>query len=280
MDDVGELKALAEKLMTHPHPEGPTSIELLVRRLPADWGAIPIPPGTELLGSALHSRRGNPTQIEAIYKAEGDAQSVLGRYEVALKAGDWGVFAGYGGMHGGFVPGGLPAAYQSYRHGDEGPILMVTVMEGGTNEADLRLRLDWDMVRHLPEMRMHGRPAGFDRLPPLAPPAGVPLRGGGGGGGSGRWHSEATVETDLPVPDLEVHFSRQLEGAGWTRLAGTADDVAAWSSWQLPGDGGWGGILLVLAAFKPGERFLYVRVAAGDAGDGGGYSSAPLIARG
>lgn len=280
MDDAEEVKALAEKLMTHPHPEGPTSIELLLRRLPTEWSAIPAPPGARLLGSALHSRRGRPAQIEAIYVAEGDAQSVVSRYEAALKAGDWAVFSGFGGMPGGFVPGGLAAAHQSYRHGNEGPILMVAALEGGTAETDLRLRLDWDMVRHLPEMRMHGRPEGAERLPPLAPPSGVPLRGGGGGGGSGSWHSEATIETDLPVPDLEVHFSRQLEKAGWTRLSGTADDVAAWSSWRLPGEGDWGGILIVLGAFKPGERFLYVRIAAGDAGDGGGYTSGMLIARG
>jgi hypothetical protein len=280
MDDAEEVKALAEKLMTHAHPEGPTSIELLVRQLPAAWGSIPAPPGAELLGSALHSRRGHPAQIEAIYKAEGDAQSVLGRYDAALRASGWGVFAGFGGMHGGFVPGGLAVAHQSYRHGNEGPILMVAALEGGLAETDLRLRLDWDMARHLPEMRMHGRPEGAERLPSLAPPSGVPLRGGGGGGGSGSWHSEATVETDLPVPDLEVHFSRQLEAAGWTRLAGTADDVVGWSSWKLPGEREWGGILLVLAAFKPGERFLYIRIAAGDAGDGGGYTSGMLIARG
>src|SRR2546425_9155910 len=130
MDDVEELKALAEKLMTHPHPEGPTSIELLVRRLPADWGAIPIPPGTELLGSALHSRRGNPTQIEAIYKAEGDAQSVLGRYEVALKAGDWGVFAGYGGMHGGVRPRWGPAPCRSRPPVRTGPPRRLAGCEG------------------------------------------------------------------------------------------------------------------------------------------------------
>ena len=280
MDDAEEVKALAEKLMTHPHPEGPTSIELLLRRLPAEWGAIPAPPGAQLLGSALHSRRGRPAQIEAIYVAEGDAQSVVSRYEAALKAGDWAVFSGFGGLPGGFVPGGLAAAHQSYRHGNEGPILMVAALEGGTAETDLRLRLDWDMVRHLPEMRMHGRPEGAERLPPLAPPSGVPLRGGGGGGGSGSWHSEATIETDLPVPDLEVHFSRQLEKAGWTRLSGIADDVAAWSSWRLPGEGDWGGILMVLGAFNPGERFVYVRIAAGDADDGGGYTSGMLIARG
>ena len=134
-----ELKALAEKLMAHPHPEGPTSIELMLRRLPANWGAIPSPPGAELLGSALHSRRGRPAQIEAIYIAEGDVQSVVSSYEAALQEGGWGVFAGFVGMHGGFVPGGLAGAHRSYRHGDEGPILMVAALEGGTKVTDLRL---------------------------------------------------------------------------------------------------------------------------------------------
>src|SRR5260370_40435089 len=130
---------------------------------------------------------------------------------------------------------------------------MVGALEGGLNLAGLRLRLDWEMVRHLPEMQRPGRPEGWERLPPLAPPAGVPLRGGGGGGGSGSWHSEATVETDLPVPDLEVHFSRQLGAAGWTGLAGTADDVAGRGAWRLPGEGRWGGIPARPAPVKAGE---------------------------
>ena len=114
-------------------------------------------------------------------------------------------------------------------------------------------------------------------MPPLQPPAGVALRGGGGGGGGGTWHSEATVEIDQPVSEVESHFAQQLERAGWTRIAGAADDVAAWSSWQLPGDGRWRGILLVLAAFASKERFLYVRIAGGEPDGGGWYSSAPLI---
>jgi hypothetical protein len=277
--EAEEWKELAQQLMTHPHPEGPTSIELFLRRLPDEWGAVPLPLHASLVGGALHSRRSHPTQIEAIFESEGDAKSVLNRYEAALTGAGWSVFAGFG-MHGGFVPGGLTGVGQTYRRGDSGPILMVAALEGGSGVTDLRLRLDWDMARHLPEMRVHGRPEGAERLPALSPPLGVPLRGGGGGGGSGSWHSEATVETDLPVPDLETHFSRQLEAAGWTRLAGTADDVAGWSSWRVPGDGNWGGILLVLAAFKADERFLYVRIAAGDAENGGWYSSGMTAYRG
>ena len=270
--EAEEWKELAQKLMTHPHPEGPTSIDLFLGRMPDEWGAVPMPPGARLSGGALHSRRRQPMQIEAIFESDGDAKSVLSRYEGALTGVGWAVFE-FGGMRGGFVPGGMTGVGQTYRQGDKGPILMVAALEGGADATDVRLRLDWEMARHLPDMHMHDRAEGAERLPALSPPLGVPLRGGGGGGSSDSWHSEATVETDLPVPDLETHFSRQLEAAGWTRLAGTADDVAGWSSWRLPGDGDWGGILLVLAAFKADQRFLYVRIASGDASNGGWYSS-------
>ena len=270
--EAEEWKELAQKLMTHPHPEGPTSIDLFLGRMPDEWGAVPMPPGARLSGGALHSRRRQPMQIEAIFESDGDAKSVLSRYEGALTGVGWAVFE-FGGMRGGFVPGGMTGVGQTYRQGDKGPILMVAALDGGADATDVRLRLDWEMARHLPDMHMHDRAEGAERLPALSPPLGVPLRGGGGGGTSGSWHSEATVETDLPVPDLETHFSRQLEAAGWTRLAGTADDVAGWSSWRLSGDGDWGGILLVLAAFKADERFLYVRIASGDASNGCWYSS-------
>jgi hypothetical protein len=264
--------------MTHPHPEGPTSIGLFLHELPHEWGAVPVPPGAHLVGGAIHSRRGQITQIEAIFASEGDARSVLNAYETVLSRDGWPIYGGFGRPSGGFVPAGLIGLGQVYRQGDEGPMLMVAALEGGTNSTDLRLRLDWDIARQMPPVHAPGRPEGAERLPALSPPPGVPLRGGGGGGGSGSWHSEGTVETDLPVSDLETHFSRQLEGAGWARLAGTADDVAAWSSWRLPGDGDWGGILLVLAAFKAEERFLYVRIAAGDADDGGWHSSGLVTA--
>jgi len=275
--DADDLRELAQRLLTHPHPEGATSIELFVQRLPDAWSEIPPPPGSRLLGSALHSRRGRPTLIEAVYDADGVSAAVLAMCDAELTKSGWGVFQGFGPRPGGFMPAGLMGSGQSYRRDGDGPILMVAALERDTKSTDLRLRLDWDMIRHLPQMRRHGVPDGADRMPPLQPPAGVALRGGGGGGGGGTWHSEATVEIDQPVSEVESHFAQQLERAGWTRIAGAADDVAAWSSWQLPGDGRWRGILLVLAAFASNERFLYVRIAGGEPDDGGWYSSAPLI---
>jgi hypothetical protein len=144
--------------------------------------------------------------------------------------------------------------------------------------TDLRLRLDWEMIRHTPEMGMPSRPAGYERMPALQPPEDMPTRGGSAGGGGGNWHSEASVETDKPVAYLHAHFAQQLERAGWKRVAGSVDEVAGSSSWELPGDGEWRGILLVLA-MRPGRRFLFVRIESDNASGGGGYSSGPVLIR-
>lgn len=265
--DEEVLRDLAQRLLSHGHPEGEVSVELFVRRLPESSAVdIPLPQASYLLGSSLHSLRGEPTAMQAVFDAEGDLEKSVAAYERELADRGWSAFEGFG-MGGGFVPGGMGIG-RAFRRGDKGPVLMVAATERQGKPADLRLRLDWEIVRHIPEMRRHGRPDGSERMPPLHPPAGMPMRGGGGGGSGATWHSEATVETDMPVGELQSHFAQHVERAGWSRVAGSADDVISWSSWQLPGDGNWHGILLVLAA-QPGERFLYLRIEAGDSRHGG-----------
>jgi hypothetical protein len=197
----------------------------------------------------------------------------MSRYEQELAKRGWSAFQGFGRMGGGFMPAGLGLG-RSFRRGDEGPVLAMTVTTREGLPADLRLRLDWEIIRQLPEMQWHGRPEGGERMPALHPPTGMPMRGGGGGGGGGSWHSEASVETDRSVAELQSHFDQQLERAGWKRLAGSTDDVVGWSSWQLPGEGDWRGLLLVLAAFGQSERALHLRIEASDSrGGGASYST-------
>lgn len=62
----------------------------------------------------------------------------------------------------------------------------------------------------------------------------------------------------MPPMELEAYFAKQLEGAGWGRVSGSADDFFAWSSWLVPAvppAKEWRGVLEVLAAF-PGDRAL------------------------
>ncbi len=264
-----KLRELAERLLTHPHPEGSPSVELLVGQLPESLAPeFPPPPVAELLGCALHSRRGQPTSLEAIFDTENDPEVLMSSYERDLAKGGWTAFERFAGMGGGFVPEGIGLG-RSFRRGDKGPVLMVAIRSGEGLAAEIRLRLDWEIIRHLPEMERHGRPEGAERMPALRPPAGMPMRGSGGGGGGGSWHSEASVETDRPVVELQAHFDQQLDRAGWKRIAGSADNVVGWSSWQLPGKGDWRGLLLVLAAFGQNERALYLRIETGDGRNGG-----------
>ena len=229
------------------------------------WRAVP--------GDSLHrpGKRVCRLLLSSLLEQQ-DAQRVMGRGMVPIE------FQGFGGMHGGFVPAGLTGAGKTYRRGDEGPILMVAAMDREAKATDMRIRLDWEMIRHLPDMRRHGPPEGAEKMPPLSPPAGAALHGGGGGGGSGSWHSEASVETELSIAGVESHFAKQLERAGWTRLGGTAQDVVAWSSWRVPGEGDWRGLLLVLGAFKQGEPYLYLRIEAADPDRGGWYSGGSVRA--
>jgi len=177
------LRELAQRLLTHAHPEGPTSVEVLLRRLPESVAVeIPMPPGSHLLGSVLHSRQGRPTLMEAVFDSEREPHEVVTAYEPELAQRGWNAFEGFGGMHGGFVPGGMGEG-RSFRQDNKGPVLMVAASAGKAKPTDLRLRLDWEIIRHLPEMRRHGRPEGAERMPTLGPPSGIFLRGGGGGGG-------------------------------------------------------------------------------------------------
>jgi hypothetical protein len=64
--------------------------------------------------------------------------------------------------------------------------------------------------------------------------------------------------TEMAPMELEAYFANQLEAAGWGRVAGSADESFAWSSWLVPAvppARSWRGVLEVLAPF-PGERAL------------------------
>jgi len=99
----------------------------------------------------------------------------------------------------------------------------------------------------------------FDILPQLRAPPGVRLvSNGGGSAGSERASSEATAFTDQGAGELEAYFADQLAAAGWTRFDGGTDGPLAWSTWRLPREGDWQGLLFVLESAE-GRRDLYLR---------------------
>src|ERR1700694_1252362 len=106
--DEDMVVGLAHRLLPSLHPEGPMSVQLLLGRLPNSLALeVPLPQDARLLGSALHSQRGRPTQMQALFDAWRDPQEGGAAYARQLAVSGWNPFAGFGGMHGGFVHGGL-----------------------------------------------------------------------------------------------------------------------------------------------------------------------------
>jgi hypothetical protein len=65
--------------------------------------------------------------------------------------------------------------------------------------------------------------------------------------------SDAVATTDKGANELEAHFARQLEEAGWQQAGAGADGALAWSLWDVPGEDGGQGLLLILQS-PDGDR--------------------------
>ncbi len=262
-------KELAERLLHLPYPGGPRlAVEVLLRRLPDDFPAnIPLPNDWRLLGSKTYGQVGRPWGLEAVFDAHGARSELLAGYEALVNSRGWSVYGPPELVPRGFTSELAVAPSQEFRVGGEGPILRIIVGGREHMPADVRLRVDWETTRRRPGPS-GAPPPSAKRMPILRSPVGVPLAPDASGGGSEhRWYSYATAETDMPVSALAAHLANQLAEIGWTRIAGDPDDVAAWSSWRLPGEGDWRGLLLVLEAFVPRERSLFLQVEAVQPGD-------------
>ena len=150
---------------------------------------------------------------------------------------------------------------RSFGRGDDGPLLTVMVMGRNDLPCDVRLRLDASAGRP-PTMRSGFQSPLMERVPTLRAPEHVVVTASGACGGDQDWTTQATARTGIAVGELEAHFASQLGDAGWTRLGRGDDGIVSWSSWRLPGEQGWSGMLMVYGAFSKGERSLTLRIEA------------------
>ncbi|MBX6378668.1 MAG: hypothetical protein IRY95_08985 [Clostridia bacterium] len=288
-DEARQVRELAQRLLSFgprvPGEEAVT-VDLLPGQLPEGLPVdLPVPPGGRIVGSAARHRGGEFIGATVVLDlpvsdpAAGGAEAVA-FVQQALEQQGWRP-ASAGRPHGGFQPpvvaGGL------FCQGEAGPwFLNLSAFQGTAGTADVRVYVEKDLVHGGPcarRLELEPRvPPGSDRIPPLYAPAGVSLEGVGGGGSGNQWRSEATARTTMPVAELEAHFARQLQAAGWVRQAGGADGPLAWSLWAVPGEGEWRGFLYALEGPGDGRRSLLVEVAAGDpsAAGGGGAAGAGM----
>ena len=273
-----QVRQLAGRLLTWPDPEGPLTVDLIPVGYPEEF-----PPElvdlTDLrfLGSAVRRRAGRLLSIEMVLEGTGEPAAVLSSYESSLLNLGWERLDQPGPMRGGFAVAGFPEMSLLVER-QKSVAINLQAMQREDGGSELRVRYDpvhaKDTINNLAHRRIMEEGS---ILPRLKPPPGVRLRPEGGGGGAGLWKSDAQAETEMAPMDLEAHFAKQLEAAGWGRLTGSADETFAWSSWLVPNvppAAEWRGVLLVVAPF-PGWRHVSVRaelVEPGGHRTGSGYA--------
>jgi hypothetical protein len=264
--------ALAERLLAPPGPPGYAPKATLLPGALPDVDAIealPIPRGATLVGSLArdgNAKMGPGTSYEVVLDAPGGATELLGFYKRELAARGWDTqHDGSGYPATGFQPT-LQSAHALFCKASSGPWLNLSVWPRQGAPADVRLYVETASPGPC-GMAGRGGPGGMPSemaaMPALYPPDGAVLQMGG----PGRWTSEAVAETALGVADLEAHFARQLEAAGWSRQAGAAAAGApvAWSTWRKDD---WRGVLYAAegAADRKQLRFEIESTAGGGPG--------------
>ncbi len=254
-----QLRAFANRLLAWPDPEGPSTVDLMPLGYPDD-----LPPelvdyaDLRFLGSVVKRRSGELLGIQLLFEMAGDADDLLERYERSLLELGW-QYVNQPGLHrGGFSGGEMPRTSVLVNVKKR---IRVCLQSSGIQEGSvLHVHYHPPTENQWEDLSPDAAP-GHSPLPGLKPPPGVRIQSSGSGGGGAGWSADATAQTEMPPVELEAYFAKQLEGAGWGRVAGSADEFFAWSSWlvpQVPPAPEWRGVLIVVADL-PGRRSLSLR---------------------
>lgn len=249
---------LASRLLTPSYmPDGATyEVKLFPTQLPPDPKIdLPQPPGARLVGSALRLRNGAAASLDAVLDVPTGTNDVAGFYDREFTKLGWSLAPNRGPMNqGGFQPA-VVGTYRMYCKGEQPPWYSVNIYTPSAALIDVRAHVEFlnpnlsaggSYIGPCSAQQQGIQMSGLNKLPALRAPDGVLLRGGlGGSAGNDRQTSDAGAVSKLSVADIESAFETQLVAAGWTRLARNADGPVAWSTWKLPGDGDWRGLLLV-----------------------------------
>jgi len=249
---------LASRLLLPPYlvtqDNASYELRLFPGQLPPDPKIdLPQPAGARLVGSTLRLRNNAPMTFDAVLDVPISTGDVSGFYDRELGKLGWSPAPNRGGpSQGGFVPTNIGAS-RMYCKGESPPWLSVSVFTPPAVPQDVRVHIDLMNPNPIAANTYAGPCSaqgpvpqmGLSKLPPLRAPDGIVLRPSGGSSGGDRQTSDAVALSKLGAADIAAAFDQQLAAAGWTRTARGAEGPVAWSTWKLPGEGDWRGLLLV-----------------------------------
>ena len=267
--NVPRLKDLAERLLDHDyHVEVDyDKPRLFLGELPTDLPAeIPVPEGMVLLGGL---RRVRPwwgeTDMQVILETEAGPEGVYDAFREHLAGSEWSEKRWPLRERGGFVSSGSGMRSLIFCLSPRGPSLSVSAYRRrGAGTTEVRLLLEGSRRRDSPCSEDYHRHEYDERsvIPALFPPEGVVQISGGGGSSSSSEENSAHLRTGMSPAALMVHYSGQLQEAGWSRAGGSEEGPTAWSGWTFEEDGeGW--VVTLVAMSPPGPSAVcFVQVSA------------------
>ena len=276
-DDLAELAA---RIVSPPYqmPDGSTQTATLhPGTLPPNAGFdLPIPPGSHLVGSVLRQRTGANPSFDTVIDVPGTADDVTSFYERDLgKEGLATPPVPQQVQSGDFEGTAGPAKGSMFCKGDGLPYVSLSIFARPNAANDVRVHFEPAQTSAQqfvgsPCSQKGGPPPGMptQRLPALRAPDGVLMQATGSSMGGPRQQSDAVATTAKGAAELESFFAQQLAGAGWTRVAGGANAPLAFSTWKVPGDGDWQGVLIVIEMPAKDRRSLMLRA---ESPTGSGY---------
>jgi hypothetical protein len=269
-DDLAELAA---RLISPPYPmpDGSTQkVTLHPGAMPPNAGFdLPVPTGAHLVGSVLRQRTGANPSFDVVLDVPGGPDDVTSFYERELaKKGLTPPPIPQQMQPGGFQGTVGPAKGSTFCKGDSLPAVSVSVFSRQGAANDVRVHFEPAQTGSAQQFmgspcsqKGGGPPQGMpaQRLPALRAPDGVLLQAMGSSMGGPRQQSDAMATTSKGAAELESFFEQQLAAAGWTRVAGGANAPLAFSTWKVPGDGDWQGVLIVIEMPAKDRRSLMLR---------------------
>lgn len=268
-DDLSELAA---RLISPPYPmpDGSTQTATLhPGAMPPNAGFdLPVPTGSHLVGSVLRQRTGANPSFDVVLDVPGKPDDVTSFYERELaKKGLTPPAMPQQMQPGGFQGTIGPAKGSMFCKGDGLPYISVSVFSRPSAPNDVRVHFEPAQTSSAqqfigsPCSQKGGPPPAMaaQRLPALRAPDGVTLQATGASMGGPRQQSDAVATTAKGAAELESFFAQQLAAAGWTRVAGGANAPLAFSTWKVPGEGDWQGVLIVIEMPARDRRSLMLR---------------------
>lgn len=260
------MRELFVRLSSYPGDPRVYNPQLLVGQIPQGLAEeIPFPEHSRVLGTLVRG----PEDATIVFDANVTSQHVLDFYRNQMKAANWQELEMQDvTRRGGFVHSSAGFDFRTtFCRGSHGPSITVNAfpMAADSTKTDVRLELDatGQQCMQQQKMRRH-RPALYELIPRLTPPAGARQQSGGGGSGSDSVHSSATLvmNNDTGIEELAAHYNRLLESGGWTRSNAGISGPFAWSTWTFHDENNelWYGSLTI---FKAPTRYpqytLYVQ---------------------